>query len=143
MYKMPFVVSVINPPLGTPMPVAFTPGVVSAIAKVGAVPVSELSATRMGDTARLASAPANVKVIVPMPLVTVPAAVVTLPVPIFESASSAVSILETSVASTDVQVIAAVVRPSNDKRKVPPVGVPPIVKVCTSSVPAPGAPAFE
>ena len=94
----------------------------------------------VGST-RLASAPANVSVIVPMPAVTVPAAVVTLPVPMLGRASSAASIAAMRVALTVTQVIGARDSPSNASRNVPPVGVPPIVSVCTALVPEPGTPA--
>ena len=58
------------------------------------------------------------------------------------SAWSAVLILAIRVLLVADQVIAAVMKPSNLSLKVPPVGVPPIVSVWTSSVPLTGAPAI-
>jgi hypothetical protein len=91
-------------------------------------------------TACFVRLPANVIVIVPMPLLTVPAAVVTPPVPMFVSASSAASMFAMSVASVALHVIGAVTCPSNASLNVPPVGVPPMVSVWTSSCQRPACP---
>ena len=71
-----------------------------------------LLAAVIRPTAFFARLPANVTVIVPIPAVMVPTAVVTPPVPIFGSASSAASIFATSVLFVADQLIAAVVKPS-------------------------------
>src|SRR5262245_42012045 len=101
-----------------------------------------LSATPIVGTAWPASAPAKVTVSVPMPAVSVPAAVVALPLPIELSACRAVWMAVKRVALTATQVIAAVVKRWKERRNVPPVGVPPIVTVCTSGTAAIAAPAL-
>src|ERR1044072_2376832 len=138
---MPLVVSSNRAPIGERRPVASTPGVVSATASVGDVPVMLLSATTIVGTARTARLAANGTVSVQIPAVIVPTAVVTLPVPILGSASRAASTLSRSVVFVALHVIAAVVKPSYENLNVPPVGVRPNVMVCTSLVPADGAPA--
>src|SRR5262245_40549946 len=97
---MPVAVLTSSAPFAAPKAVGVTPGVVSATLMPGVVPVMLLSATAMVGTAWPARPPANVTVIVPIPAVSVPAAVVTLPVPIAGSASSAASTAAMSVALT-------------------------------------------
>ena len=76
-----------------------------------------------------------------MPLEPVPTAP-TVPLrPTFGKALRAFAIFDAKVASVAVQVIDPVAKPPNNRVNVPPVGVPPIVTVCTHDVPATGAPA--
>jgi hypothetical protein len=97
MYNFAFVVSISSAPFAAPRIVAVTPGVVSATARVGLVPVRLLFATLIVGTAIFARFAPNVRVIVPMPAVSVPAAATIPFVPTFGIASSAAWIFASNV----------------------------------------------
>src|SRR5690606_571891 len=87
--------------------------------------------------------PPKVGVAVPMPEVSVASATVTSPSCSFGDALGGVWMLDASVAAVALHVIAPVVKPSKVMVNVPAVGVPPMVSVWTSFVPADGTPAFR
>jgi hypothetical protein len=133
-------VSTSNVPAALPRFVADTPGVVTDVASVGLVPVSEFSATEiLFEIACFPLLPENVSVTVPIPAVSVPAVAVIVAPPNEGRACKAVLMFASKVAFVADHVIEAVVKPSKANLNVPPVGVPPMVSVSISLVPFVGA----
>lgn len=102
------------------------------------VGVNAFVGTVIRGTSSFAFLPVNVTVIVPMPAVIVPTAVVTPLAPIFVRASKAASIFATRVALVALHAIEDVVRPKLSVN-VPPVIPLPNVSVWISLVPLLGA----
>jgi hypothetical protein len=113
-------------PSGSKIPL---PGVVSVTVAVGVVPPVNAGVLTV-VSGRLEPASWPWKVSTTAVPGSGPPVATTLPVPMVESASSAACTL----AAVAVEAIAAVVTPLNESRKVPPTGVPVIVRVWTSFV---------
>src|ERR1044071_6271379 len=122
------------------LPVALTPGVTVVMARVGLEPVRLFLNTVICSTFSFARAAPKVRLIVPMPAVSDAAAATQPFVPSDGCASSAAWIFANKVAFVADHVIAEVLTLSKRRIKVPPVGVPPMVSRCTSSVPDPTIP---
>jgi hypothetical protein len=106
------------------------------MARVGDEPVRLFLNTVISSTFSFARIAPKVRSTVPIPAVTVPALATHPFVPSEGWASRAAWIFASRVLFVADHVIAEVLLPSNLRMKVPPVGVPPIVSVCTSLVPA-------
>jgi len=110
-------------------PSAVTPGVLVLTVKLAPEPVSELIRISSDTSSFATLLPLNVTVIVPIPAVITPTAVVTPLVPILDNPSSAESIASRNVLFVLLHEIGPVCRLLNDRINVPPVIVPAKVSV--------------